>query len=172
MKGLHSIPFSYPHKESQSDRYGHRRFPENARCEKRVLVSPDVFGNVRDVTVASPKIESEKLHSFAGLLNGGINDKFGAKLFMKKIGLLSFGVLFAANCFAATITVGTLSAEAIQDKIDNVANAGDTLVLPSGSATFDTNVIVRKPVTIQGQGTNCTTITSGGSDLGQILCSS
>lgn len=85
---------------------------------------------------------------------------------------------FVVACFlhgvaasAATINVSTLSASAVQSAISS-ANAGDTIVLPSGSATFSSTVSVSKPVTIKGAGIDVTTIVSGGAQVFNLLASS
>jgi len=87
--------------------------------------------------------------------------------------LLSLAACFlhAIAASGATINVGSLSSSAVQTAI-NSASAGDTIVLPSGSATWTATVVVNRPVTIKGAGIDVTTIVSGGSQLFNLLASS
>lgn len=78
--------------------------------------------------------------------------------------LILFLLIFCIGvpCWAAnTWTLNTFDQSVIQDTLDNVASAGDTIQLPDGNASWSGTIYVRKAVTIQGGGTNKTFITYG-----------
>ena len=60
----------------------------------------------------------------------------------------------------STVTCNVFTNGCVQDAVDNVASAGDTIIFPSpGSVTWSSTVTVSKNLTINGNGT---TLTQGG----------
>jgi hypothetical protein len=67
---------------------------------------------------------------------------------------LLFIALFATEAQAATITAASCSSSDVQTAINSASN-GDTVIVPSGSCTWSTQVTVSTGITLQGQ-TVCT----------------
>jgi hypothetical protein len=71
--------------------------------------------------------------------------------------LLIILLAFATSALAATRNSASLSQADVQAAV-NASVDGDIVVIPSGTVTWSTHVSCNKSITIQGQGTNATTI--------------
>src|ERR1017187_1831970 len=85
--------------------------------------------------------------------------------------LILLVILIAPYIKGATNTAASLSSSDVQTSINN-ASVGDTILLPSGSATWSSGVALNKPITIHGEGTNLTIITSSGPTLFTLTATS
>ena len=67
-------------------------------------------------------------------------------------------LLLAASAEAATVNAGNDSLASVQAAV-NSASSGDTVVIPSGTATWVSTLIITKDINLIGAGIGQTTIT-------------
>ena len=65
---------------------------------------------------------------------------------------LLFGVLVGGVARAKTVTAPSCELSAVQSAVDS-ASAGDTVVIPAGSCTWNGTLSITKPMTLKGSGT-------------------
>lgn len=68
--------------------------------------------------------------------------------------------LWTVEARAATVNAASCSQTAVQAAV-NSANAGDTVIVPTGTCTWAGNVSINKSLTIQGAGMDVTTLIGG-----------